>query len=158
MRTYWGFMVLEVSVHSHLAFPRTLSVAPSTQRIDSLLPRAVTLHASSILCSYEELSWALKLCQGSASEIRPACLLLIPILLGENTAYGNNFWPSMKSVLGGIDFGVSDVSKNNRHIEDPQVSSRLWLQAWSQSSNIVLSCQRSSKVFTGLHEPLEHWP
>lgn len=31
----------------------------------------------------------------------------------------------MKSVLGGIDFGVSDVSKNNRHIEDPQVSSRL---------------------------------
>lgn len=25
----------------------------------------------------------------------------------------------MKSVLGVIDFGVSDVSKNNRHIQDP---------------------------------------
>lgn len=90
-RAYLGLMVLELSVQSHLAFPQTLSVAPSTQRIDSLLPRAVTLHASSILYSHEELSWALKPCQGPALEIRPACLLLIPILLGENTAYGSNF-------------------------------------------------------------------
>lgn len=124
-RAYLGLMVLKVSVHSHLAFVRTLPVVSSTQRIDSLLPRAVTLHTRSILYSHEELSWALKLCQRPASEIRPACLLLIPTLLGENTAYGSNFWPSMKSVLGGIDFGVSGVSKNNRHIQDPQVSSRL---------------------------------
>jgi hypothetical protein len=34
-------------------------------------------------------------------------------------ANGSNFQLSTRSGLGGIDFGVSDVPKNNRHIQEP---------------------------------------